>query len=98
MKKSIHYYQLAAIGGNASARYNLGIHEEDAGDISRAVKHWMISAAAGHDNSLKEIRQFFLEGHATKDDFEKALRAHKDVTDEMKSDQREAAAAARGQN
>jgi hypothetical protein len=34
-----------------------------------------------------------MAGHATKDDFEKALRAHKDSKDEMKSEQREAAAA-----
>ena len=30
---------------------------------------------------------------ATKDDFEKYLRAHKEAADEMKSDQRETAAA-----
>ena len=33
-----------------------------------------------------------MNGHAAKDDFEKALRAHKDAKDEMKSDQRDAAA------
>ena len=58
--------------------------------MNRAVKHWMISAGAGHDNSLKNIRACFMNGHATKDDFEKALRAHKEANDEMKSDQREA--------
>jgi hypothetical protein len=57
----------------------------------------MISAAAGHDKSLRRIRECYLSGHATKDDFEKALRAHKHATDEMKSDHREAAAASRGQ-
>jgi hypothetical protein len=54
----------------------------------------MISARAGLDESLKEIRNCFVNGHATKDEFEKALRAHKESKDEMKSDQREAAAAA----
>ena len=34
-----------------------------------------------------------MNGHVSKDDFEKALRAHKEATDEMKSDHREAAAA-----
>ena len=58
------------------------------------MKHWMISAAAGFGDSLKEIREGFLNGHATKDDFEKALRAHKVANDEMRSEQREAAAAA----
>ena len=32
-----------------------------------------------------------MDGHATKDDFAKALRAHKETTDEMKSEQRDAA-------
>ena len=38
-----------------------------------------------------------MRGEATKDDFEKALRAHKEAIDEMKSDQRETAAASRAQ-
>jgi TPR repeat protein len=104
-KKAKHYYELAAIGGHVVARHNLGCDEGRAGNITRAVKHWMISAEAGDDDSLKAIRQCYMAGHATKDDFEKALRAHKEAKDEMKSEQREAAAAvpdahpaARGQN
>ena len=53
----------------------------------------MISAGAGHDVSLKLIRAGFMDGYITKDDFETALRAHKEAKDEMESDQREAAAA-----
>ena len=34
-----------------------------------------------------------LREHATKDDFEKALRANKEAKDEVKSDQRDAAVA-----
>ena len=58
----------------------------------------MISSGAGYDESLDNIRQCYLEGHATKDDFERALRAHKEANDEMKSDQRDAAAVFYGQN
>ena len=58
----------------------------------------MIAGGAGDDDSLKNIRECFMNGHATKHDFEKALRVHKDATDEMTSDQRDAAAAARGQS
>ena len=54
----------------------------------------MIAARAGYDDSLKGIRVCYLNGHVTKDDFGKALRAHKEAKDEMKSDQREAVAAA----
>ena len=92
MGKAKYYYGLAAMGGDICARHNLGISEMNAGNITRAMKHYMISAGAGDDNSLKEIRVAFLKGHATKDDFEKALRSHKEAKDEMKSDQREAAA------
>ena len=44
-------------------------------------------------DSLEEIRNGYMNGYVTKDDFEKALRAHKEAKDEMKSDQREEAAA-----
>ena len=91
-KKAKHYYELAAMGGDAHARHNLGCSENDAGNMNRAVRHWMIAAAAGHDDSLGKIRECFLRGYATKDDYEKALRAHKEAKDEMKSDQRAAAA------
>ena len=53
----------------------------------------MISAAVGCDESLKEIQKGYVNGQVTKDDFEKALRSHKEASDEMKSDQREMAAA-----
>ena len=104
-KKAKHYAELAAMGGGATARHNLGILEKIAGNMERAVKHWMIAAGAGKDISLEDIRICFTNGHATKDDFEKALRAHKESKDAMKSDQRDAAAeflaacaVARGQN
>jgi len=93
-KKAKYFYELAAIRGNVTARFNLGNLEKRSGNMNRAVKHWMISAAAGDDDSLKAIQQGYLDGRVTKDDFEKALRAHKEAKDEMKSDQREAHAAA----
>ena len=65
--------------------------------MCKAVKHFMISAGAGDDKSLKAIRHF-MRGEATKDEFEKALRAQKESKDEMKSDQRDKAAAFYGQN
>ena len=92
VKKAKYYDELAAMGGEPEARHNLGSLENNAGNITRAVKHWMISAAAGYDDSLKEIREGFLNVDVTKDDFEKALRAHQASKDEMKSEQREAAA------
>ena len=96
-KKAKHYYELAAMGGDVNARHNLGILEYNAGNMNRAVRHLMISAGAGYDQSLTGIRECFQNGHATKDDFEKALRAHEEAKDEIKSEQRDAAAATRGE-
>ena len=91
--KAKHYYELAAMGGYAKARHNLGVIEYNSGNFSRAVNHLMISAGAGSDESLADIRRCFLNGHATKADFEKALRTHKEATDHMSSEQRGEAAA-----
>ena len=90
--KAKYYHELAAMGGDAISRNNLGCFDAEAGNIDRAVKHWMIAAEAGYDHSLENIRKSFMHGCATKDDFEKALRAHKEAKDEMKSAQREAVA------
>ena len=52
----------------------------------------MIAAAAGYDDSLKQIKEAFKCGHATKDDFAKALRANKEAKDAMRTDERETVA------
>jgi hypothetical protein len=45
--------------------------------MERAVKHWMIAAGGGNDKSLAAIGTY--DHDATKDDFEKALRAHQEA-------------------
>ena len=94
MKKTKHYWELAAIGGGVMARYNLGIYEEMVGDMSRSLNHYMIAAECGYDKSLKKIREFYMNGHATKDDYANALRAHQSYMDGIKSAQRDEAASA----
>ncbi|KAL7536563.1 hypothetical protein ACHAXR_008266, partial [Thalassiosira sp. AJA248-18] len=91
VKKAKYHWELAAMGGNVAARHNLGTVEWNTGNMNRAIKHSLISAACGCDNSLKRIQRGFSDGHVTKDDFEKALRAHKECKDEMQSDQRDEA-------
>jgi TPR repeat protein len=49
-KKANRYYELAAMGGNAVARCNLGNSEFRAGNWDRALKHYMI--AAGGDSTI----------------------------------------------
>jgi len=92
-KKAIHYWELAAILGDASARYNLGVYEKrECNNLDRALKHWMIAARSGDTGSLEKIKQLYTDGHATKDDYAKALRAHQAYVDEIKSVQRDEAA------
>lgn len=87
-----HYYTLAAMGGSVTDRYKLGTAELMKGDVDRAVKHWMISAGCGDDNSLASIREWYEKGRASKEDFGNALRAFGEAKAETKSEQREAAA------
>ena len=89
--KSKHYYELAAIGGNVRARSKLGGDEDQARNYDRAVKHWMISAARGDDTSMKSLKALYTMGHVTKDDLERAFRAHKEAKDSMKSKERDEA-------
>ena len=94
-KKAKHYFKLAAIWGNVYARYNLGNNEQRAGNMNRALKHYMIAAEGGEPDSLKQIQELYTNGHASKDDYAKALRAYQAYLVEIKSTQRDAAAAAR---
>ena len=93
MKKAKHYWELAAIGGYVSARYNLGVVEMNDGNLNRALKHYMIAAGCGDGDSLDQIRTFYMNGYATKDDYTKALREHQKYIDGIKSSQRDEAAA-----
>ena len=46
-KKATHYFELAAMDGMVSARYNLGGSEYKAGNYDRALKHYMIAVRGG---------------------------------------------------
>ena len=94
-KKANHYYELAAMGGDAAARHNLGSAEARADNWDRAIKHYMIAAGGGLDNSLKTIQKLYSNGHATKEDYSQALGAYQAYLSEIKSTQRDKAAAAR---
>ena len=92
-KKAKHYYELAAVDGNEVARNNLGCIEAGAGNWDRALKHWMIAARNGYTNSLERIKELYTEGNATKDDYLNALSAYQEYLNEIKSVQRDNAAA-----
>ena len=90
-EKYVYHWQQAAIGGHAVSRSNLGNFELKAGNIDRAVKHWMISAGNGCEESLNVIRLSFMRGHATKAQYETALRDYQAYINEVESYQRDVA-------
>jgi len=93
-KKAIHYYELGAIAGDADASHNLGNSEWRLGNKKRALKHWMIAVKDGNSLSLKSIKKLYTDGDATKDDYTKALQVYQTYLSEIKSAQRDEAAAA----
>ena len=96
MKKAKQYYELAAMGGDVQARYNLAFTELKAGNLNRALKHFMIAVRSGDDKSLKEIHTLYSEFHLVKkEDYTKALQLYQSYLCEIKSKQRDEAASAR---
>ena len=95
-KMAKHYIELAAMEGIVAARHNIGIMEEIAGNYDRALKHYMIAVRGGYTDSVDAIRELYSLEHATKDDYAKALRDYQAYLNEIKSDQRDKAAAFRG--
>ena len=92
-KKAKHYYKLSAMNGNVNARFNLGCEEGTAGNHNRAMKHFILSARAGDKQSLDYVKDGFMDGIVTKDEYANTLRAHQERHDEMKSDGRDRAQA-----
>ena len=92
-EKAKHYYELAAIKGCVSSRYNLGCREALDGNVELAIKHWLMAARAGDKTSLDNVKEGFLKGIVTKDEYASTLRAYHERQKEMKSDARDKAAA-----
>ena len=94
MDKARHYWELGAIGGDDSSRHNLGVYEFEKGNINRAMKHFIIAVKMGYKKSLYAIRESFFYGEMLAVDYERSLQSYQDYIDEIKSDQRDEAAAA----
>jgi TPR repeat protein len=90
-KKAVYHDEKAAIGGHPQARYNLACIEEENGNIERAVKHHMIAANLGHDQSMKALWKHYSAENITKEDLDATLRTHQAAINAMKSAQRDAA-------
>ena len=86
MDKAQYHCEMAAKGGHEIARHNLGMVEKVFyGSTDRVLKHFMISASAGFEQSLKEVGEGYKAGRVTKDDYTKTLRAYQNTREEMKS-------------
>jgi len=88
-KKAIHFYELAAMGGNVIARHNVGCLEMKADNYIRAMKHFILAARAGYKDALDRVKGGFMTGFVTKDEYANTLRAHQKAQDDMRSDMRD---------
>ena len=98
MKKAKHYYELAAMGGHDKARNSIGRTEAQLGNSNKALKHWTIASRGGNSRSVVNVKMLYLEGNATKEDYTKAVQSYQAYLREVKSDQRDEAAAAYDDN
>jgi TPR repeat protein len=89
--KKEYHFEKAAIGGHPVARHNLACIEEGNGNVERSVKHLIIAAKLGYDQSMKVLWTHFSRGNITKDDLDVTLRTHQAALDAMKSAQRDEA-------
>ena len=85
------YDKIAAKLGEYRARCSLGAAALVAGDIPLAHRHWMISVACGHDDSLDRFRTEMLEGRITEQKYSEIKSIHKSGKEEMESTERERA-------
>jgi len=93
-QKAKRYHELAAMRGDETARHSLGLVEEETGDMERALKHHVIAVRSGYSDSLRSIKKLYADGHASKEDYTKALQSYQAYLGEIKSAQRDEAAAA----
>lgn len=89
--RAIHHWKVAAMGGHEYARHGLGLEEEENNNMKIAMKHFMIAARAGEDDSLEKVGEGYKAGHVPKDEYASTLRAYQDSVGDMRSEQRSVA-------
>ena len=91
MAKGLEFFKRAAMQGHAGSRHNLGGSEGMKGNFDRAVRHLLISAKMGHDESLAMIKNMHMGGMTTKEQYTEALKGYQNAVEEMKSHDRDEA-------
>ncbi|EJK76551.1 hypothetical protein THAOC_01680 [Thalassiosira oceanica] len=89
--KAVELYEKAAMLGHVESRNNLGCIEAEKGNNDRALRHLLISAKMGDNNSVETIKKAFMDGLATKAQYAEALKGYQDAVEEMKSHDRDEA-------
>jgi TPR repeat protein len=91
-KKAIYHLEQAAMGGHPWARVLLADYEmKNNGRFKRAAKHYIIAANLGEDDSLKPIKDLFVKGIVSEEEYAAAIRGHQAAVDATKSPEREEA-------
>ena len=90
-EKAVYHWEKAAIGGHPDARHNLACIEAENGNMERSVKHFIIAAKLGLEDSMKALWGHYSLGNVTKEDLDATLRTHQAAIDETESAQRDAA-------
>jgi TPR repeat protein len=91
--KAKYYYGKAAIMGDHSSRHNLGCIEGKDGNLEKAMKHFRIAAKNGVKESLEILREKVAGGMMEQSDFDSILQDYERSINEIKSEQRDLAAA-----
>ncbi len=92
-KRAVYHLEHAAIGGHPDARGFFAFHEKSNGRFDRAAKHYIIAANLGCNDSLKMIKDLFVQGIVSKEDYAAALRSYQAAVNETKSTERDEAEA-----
>ena len=66
--------------------------EGEAGNEHRTYKHMLIAASAGFTQSFDRVKDGYMKGYVTKDEYAGTLRAYHERQTERKSEARDAAA------
>ena len=98
LKKAIYHFEQAAMGGHEVCRHILGVEEEKRGNLrTRAIKHYFLAAKGGYEDALIQVHRGYINGYATKDEFESARRAYQKSIEEVKTEWRDKAEVVRAQ-
>mmetsp|Transcript_8824 Transcript_8824/g.24903 ORF Transcript_8824/g.24903 Transcript_8824/m.24903 type:complete len:468 (-) Transcript_8824:566-1969(-) len=88
-KKGLVYLENATKMGSVTAREFLGVLEAEKGNTEHAIRHFKLSASAGHVLAMKALWKYFYKGKLCKAELEDTLRAHQEACDGMNSKDRE---------